>query len=57
MGVEARGRKGRGGVLKQGGNPARGKYTFHRLFSYFVVEIRVIPLEFDMKPSRKKVKL
>lgn len=31
--------------------------TFCQLFSHFVVEIRVIPLEFDMKPSRKQVKL
>ena len=53
-----------GGGPQPGGNPAHVKSTFQQLilyflptFSYFVVEIRVIPLEFDMKPSRKQVKL
>lgn len=63
---EERRRKGRGGSPKPGRNPAPVKYNnlFQQLilyflptFSYFVVEIRVIPLEFDMKPSRKQVKL
>lgn len=51
------------GVSQLGGNPAHVKSTFQQLilyflptFSCFVVEIRVIPLEFDMKPSRKQVK-